>query len=396
MRTSLEPSGSASGTRPARSVLVAHPSADRYGSDRMLLESVAGFVEAGWRVVVTVPDDGPLAPMLRELGADVVLCPAPRLSKAALSPRGALRLVADTVRGTVAGLRLLRAHRPDALYVSTVTVPWWFVLARLVRVPTVAHVHEAERAVPRPVRVALALPLLLARSVVANSDFAVRVLRDSLPGVARRASVVRNGVLGPPEAPGPARAELAPPVRLLYLGRLSPRKGVDVAVRAVAALRDGGLPARLDVVGEVFPGYEWYREELAATVDRLGLGDDVRLHGFCDDVWPFIAACDVLVVPSRLDEPFGNTAVEGVLSARPVVVSRSGGLVEAVEGYACATLVEPDDPDALAAAVRAVVADWPRVRERAVADAATARERHAPARYRSRIVEAVAAVTRSR
>jgi hypothetical protein len=52
-------------------VLIANPSADVYGSDLQMLESVAGLRESGWRVVVVLPDRGPLVSRLLELGADV-------------------------------------------------------------------------------------------------------------------------------------------------------------------------------------------------------------------------------------------------------------------------------------------------------------------------------------
>lgn len=375
-------------------VLVAHPSADRYGSDRMLLESVAGLVGAGRPVVVTVPADGPLTALVREVGADVVVCPAPRLSRASLTPRGAVRLVRELVIGTWAGARLLRRLAPEVVYVSTVTVPWWLVLARLARVPAVVHVHEAEASSPRAVRTALTLPLLLARSVVANSRFTARTLVGAVPRLRRRTTVVPNGVAPPPRPPAPPRRRVAPPVRLLYVGRLSHRKGVDVAVRAVRRLRDTGLAARLDVVGEVFPGYEPYREELERLVAELGLVDEVTLHGYSEDVWAHVARSDVVVVPSRLEESFGNTAVEALLGARPVVASRSGGLVEAVEGCGAARLVPPGDAGAVADAVRALVGDWERVREDAVRDASLARERRRPELYRDRVVAVVDAVAR--
>lgn len=60
-----------------RTVLVAHPSPDLYGSDLQLLETVTGFVDAGWRVVVTIPHEGPLLPLLAERGADILVIPFP-------------------------------------------------------------------------------------------------------------------------------------------------------------------------------------------------------------------------------------------------------------------------------------------------------------------------------
>jgi glycosyltransferase involved in cell wall biosynthesis len=347
--------GSGAGVREVSSVVVAHPSSDLYGSDRMMLESVAAFLGRGWRVTVTVPSDGPLVPQVRELGAQVVLCPTVVLRKSALRPRGLVDLVAQCARSVRPALRLLRAPRTDVLYVSTVTIPLWVLLARLARVRCVVHVHEAEGSAPRIVRRVLTAPLLLADGVLVNSRFSRDVLGSAFASVGRRAVVVPNGVAGPGVCV-PARPSLDGGVRLLYVGRLSPRKGVDVAVEALGRLRAQGVDAGLDVVGAVFPGYEWFQAELEQTVLRLGLTDHVRFHGFRPDVWSALADCDVVLVPSTVDEPFGNTAVEAVLAARPLVVSRTSGLREAADGFASARFVEPADPQALADAVADVVA----------------------------------------
>jgi len=371
-----------------RTALVAHPSAEMYGSDRMLIESVAGLVDAGWQVVVTVPSDGPLVAQVEARGARVVLCPSPVLRKAALRPRGLVSLAVEAVRAVPAATRLLRALRPDALYVSTVTIPLWLPLARVMRVPAVCHVHEAERSAPAVVRQALSLPTLLAASVITNSRFSLDVLADSFSSLGRRAQVVYNGVAGP-EVTVQARQELAGAVRLLYVGRLSPRKGVDVAVEALADLVDRGVDARLDLLGAVFPGYEWYEKELADLADRRGVADRLHFLGFQPSVWTFVAEADVVLVPSRFDEPFGNTAVEAVLSARPVVVSDTSGLREAAAGYESAQIVTPGDAAALADAVVHVLADWGFFRQAAWRDASVATERHAPTTYRRLVAATV-------
>ena len=81
----------------------------------------------------------------------------------------------------------------------------------------------------------------------------------------------------------------------------------------------------MTIVGAVFPGYEWYEAELREQVRNLGLEGSVTFCGFVPDVWPVLETLDVIAVPSRYDEPFGNTAVEAVLAGRPVVVSATSG-----------------------------------------------------------------------
>ncbi|MGY1639793.1 glycosyltransferase [Geodermatophilus sp. SYSU D00703] len=371
-------------------VLVVHPGADLYGADRMLLESVDAL-RTSFEVTVALPGPGPLVAELQALGVRVVHCPMPVLRNAALRPRGAVRLVADALRGVVPALRLLRRCGAAGVYVNTVTLPSWPLLARVARRPSVVHVHEAEQSLPRLVRRALALAPALATRVVVNSSFTRDVLAEVAPRLVERSTLVHNAVRGP-AAPAAARPAVTGPARLLYVGRLSPRKGPQVAVAALEVLVARGVDARLDLVGSVFPGYEWFEEELRRQVAAAGLAGRVRFHGFRSDVGSALADADVVLVPSVAEESFGNTTVEAVLAARPVLVSDSSGLREAVAGFRSPRAVEPGRPEAWADAVEAVLADWPRARELAVADAADARRRHAPQRYRDGLVAVVAAV----
>lgn len=373
-------------------VLVAHPGAELYGSDRVMLESVVGFLAEGRRVVVTLPAPGPLVEKLTEAGATVRFCRMPVLRKSALRPSGWPGMVRDIALGTRDGLRLLRSERPQALYLSTITIPLWVVLARLKRVPVLAHVHEAEGSASRWLRRGLSAPLLLAQGVVANSEFAVRVLHSAFGSLGRRTVVVHNAVPGPPTAPQAARPHLDDEVRLVYLGRLSERKGVDLIVEAIGELDTRGVRCSLDVVGSVFPGYEWFEEKLHARVVELDLQSRVRFHGFRPSVWSHLSDADIAVIPSRFDEPFGNTAVEAALAARPSVVSRTTGLLEAAAGYGSAVAVEPGSASALADGIATLVHDWPGRRDAAVVDAVEADRRHSPSAYHALLGERLGAI----
>ncbi len=380
-------------TRPPRSgvALVAHPSPDLYGSDRMVLESVDGLVAAGWRVVVTLPATGPLVGELRERGVEVAVVDVPVLRRAVLTPLGLVRFVAQAARALPPARRLLRGLRPDVVYVNTVTIPVW-LLARLGRRPVLAHVHEAEQALPRPVRVVLTVPLLLASSVLVNSRATADVVLSALPALRRRTRMLYNGVPGP-ERPLALGTRPAAPARLVVVGRLSRRKGCDVAVDAVAALRRRGRDVTLDFVGSVFPGYEWYERELRDRVARLGLQDAIRFVGFVPLVWEVYRDADVALVPSY-GESFGNAAVEGQLAGRPVVVSGVQGLREIVDDGRNGVVVPPGDPEALADAVCTLLDDWAKAGELAAAGRADARRRFAPARYREQVAGAAADLLR--
>jgi glycosyltransferase involved in cell wall biosynthesis len=330
-----------------------------------------------------------LTSALTAAGAEVVRCPSPVLRKRALRPRGLVALIWTTIASVIPTVRVLRSVRPDVVYVSTLTLPLWLVLARVSRRPVVCHVHEAEAGLSRPLQRLLIAPLLASSAIVANSRFSLEVVTRAFARLRNRSRVVTNAVAGPDEVEA-ARRELTKPVELLFLGRLSERKGAHIALEAAHLLIRRGVEVRLTLLGGVFPGYEWFEQRLRETVATNRLEHAVVFRGFEPDVWPLIAGSDIVLVPSLIDEPFGNTAVEAVLAARPVVTTTSGGLPEAVEGFKSAQSVAPGDAAALADAVERIIDGWAAYRDAALDDATRAAERHSVERYGEQIERVVA------
>lgn len=372
----------------SKTILLAHPSPDLYGSDRVLMETVSAFVNSGNRVVVALPHLGPLGEALRERGAEVEYLAFPVLRKSFFSPIGLLRLVAAALRRLPAMIRLIQRLRPAVVLANTVTIPIWILAARLVRKPVVCHVHEAEQGGSTMVWKLLYFPLLFCNGLITNSRFTLETLKMSWPRLGRRSHVVYNGVPGPAK-PNPPRSGIDDEVRLLFIGRLSPRKGPQVAIDAVVRLVEAGQSVKLQLLGAVFDGYEWFEMKLREQIERNGLSSVVEFLGFDHDIWGHLAKADVVIVPSTMDESFGNTAVEAILAERPLVVSAISGLIEASDGYANARRVPPGDAHALAGAVQELIADWPTVVAHSSSDRALALERHGECTYQMGMVSAM-------
>lgn len=368
----------------SRTVVVAHPSADVYGADLQLVQTVAGTTARGWRVVVAVPGEGPLLPLLRDAGAQVVTLDVPVLRKAYVSPGGIARLAGEAARVTPSLVRLLRREAADVLLVNTVTIPWWLTAARLARVPSVCHVHEAESSDSALMGRALNAPLLTAGRLIFNSAASRDASLSAVPALGGRAELVYNGV-PEPDRPMPPPRLGETPVRLAVISRWSPRKRVHDAVAATALLREQGTDVRLGLNGSVFDGYEWYEQELRDQVAAAGLQDVVTFHGY-RPMWEAFAEADVFLAPSSR-EPFGNTLVEAQLAGRPVVAAAAGGHLEILQDGVTGRLVTPEDPAALAGAVTELVADPDGAMELARAGTRAARERFSVASYGRRMTE---------
>jgi D-inositol-3-phosphate glycosyltransferase len=178
-----------------------------------------------------------------------------------------------------------------------------------------------------------------------------------------RIEVVPPGVdhafFGPGHRPQ-ARRALGLPVDgplLLFVGRIQPLKGGDVALRTLAALRDVPMGYRLAVVGGPSgpQGHQAY-SDLLTLAEELDVADRVSMvppqaHELLSS---FYRAPDVCLVPSR-SESFGLVALESAACGTPVVASAVGGLTTLVDEGRTGYLVEDPDPEMFARRVRTIV-----------------------------------------
>jgi glycogen(starch) synthase len=154
-------------------------------------------------------------------------------------------------------------------------------------------------------------------------------------------------------------------VTIAYVGRVTTAKGAELAVAAVAALRDRhGIPARLVLAGHC-------DRHMATRVDRLvrahRLEPAVRRVGQLDTpaLADLLARANLVVVPTVAHEAFGRVCLEAALARVPVVAARIGGIPEAVHDGEHALLFAPGDIGACAAALAATVRDPAGARARA-------------------------------
>ncbi|MFD0898915.1 glycosyltransferase [Actinomadura sediminis] len=253
--------------------------------------------------------------------------------------------------GLADGADLVHAHLGEDLAVLPVARH----VAAHARAPLVVTVHSRLRGGPFRT-----LGARIERHGLAHADAVIALTegtRDALAGDGlpdERLHLVPSGIgteflaeLGTPELGEPVMPERIPAPRIGYVGRLTPRKGVDVLLRAFALLRDA-TDAHLVVVGD---GPE--RSKLQRLAARLRVDDRTHFLGFVphDYVPRVLRELNVLALPSRHEE-VGSVLLEAMHSRVPIVASRTGGVPELVEHRRSGLLVAPENPHELAAALR--------------------------------------------
>lgn len=142
-------------------------------------------------------------------------------------------------------------------------------------------------------------------------------------------------------------------------GRLSPEKGFDVMIEALAIIRSSGFAFRSAIAGD-----GELKSKLQDQIKKRHLEHDVNMSGWVDNLREWIGQADVLCVPSR-DESFGIVVLEALAMGVPVVACDAPGPVSILQGGG-GEIVSRDNPTALADAIMRVLANrvyWKKLRE---------------------------------
>jgi glycosyltransferase involved in cell wall biosynthesis len=207
--------------------------------------------------------------------------------------------------------------------------------------------------------------LAMTRGIIATSSTTARRLIERYGVTAERLAVARPG--SDPASPPPAGARgQGHIVNLLSVGTLTPRKGHDLLIEALARLAD--LPWTCRIIGspDRAPATA---ADLRGRIARHGLQSRIILAGERADLLSAYDTADVFVLASR-HEGYGMVFAEAMQHGLPVIATTAGAIPEAVPPGA-GILVPPDDVAALAAALAQLIGD-PALRARYASGARTA------------------------
>lgn len=318
------------------------------GSHISALGLLNGLDRSRYRVLI-VPQyaDGPIAQLFA--GHEIIADPSLRWTDFVPGESFGLGKFARTLRAIPGMIRFLRQHKVDIVHSNDGrTHAIWGLSARLAGARLLWH-HRGD---PDAKGLRYLAPLI-ASKIAAVSKFSLSAMGDGR--TARRAQVIhspfdvtvsvdrrlaRDALL--------RDTGLSPDTLVLaYFGNFISRKRPLAFIEAVARVRDI-MPDR-PVAGLMFGASDSAGMDMAMTqaIEQYDAQDVIRIMGWKSPGYFWIAACDQLIVPA-INEPFGRTLIEAQLVGTPVVATRSGGNIEALQDGILGPLVPPDDAAALA------------------------------------------------
>ena len=325
----------------ARTILYLQGISEIGGAERALLAVLERLDRTCWQTVVACPASGPLVTELKSLGVPTYPMVFPAWRK--------LTHVLWRVPAWLKLARLVQEIEPALVHVNDLYwVPQTLLATRKRNIPVVVTVRQSLK--PPRVR---QYQLDKAGFLVAVSDAARDVLLKNgvRPDRVRR---IYTGVdinrLSPEYDGSRVREQLRIPNGAPVLGCLAnvlEIKGHDILLQAFANVVKVHPTAHVLLVGRDTSSYG---AEMRALANRLGVAERTHFAGFQPDVRPYIAAMNLVVLPSR-SEALGLALLEAMAMGKAVVASAVGGIPEIVADGVTGKLVPPEDPAALSGAI---------------------------------------------
>jgi len=246
--------------------------------------------------------------------------------------------------------RILLGLAPDIVHVRSRVPGWLACMARLPQ-PVVTTVHGCNRVSP------YSAIMTRGSRVICASTFMVDFIRKHYHTPDAVIRLIPRGIDPAQFDPGKVDPAVVASLRachgmegfftVLGLGRVTPWKGYDTLIRALALAADPGM--KVVVAGGVQQGRERYAEGLKKLARDLGVADRVAFAGSQSNVAEWYAAADVLASCAfQKPEAFGRSMTEALAMERPVVAARHGGALDIVRDHENGFFFTPGDARDLA------------------------------------------------
>jgi glycosyltransferase involved in cell wall biosynthesis len=334
-------------------ILCVHQGYELYGSDRMFILSLKSFRQRypDGHIVVHIPRIGELYDyILKEnLADDLIVETMGVLRKSDLKR---LRL-----KNLILPLLFLRkkikfCNEFNIIYVNSIVVFEYLLACKFVTAIKIVHVHEMTTGLAR---------WLFNNLIQISGCFSIFIsnaVKENFPMISF-GEIVHNGNTGFPQCERKFEGVL----KILVIGRINSWKGQDFFVKAIAGFSPM-VKEKLNVriVGNVFEDQFCYLDKLKELVCKFEMERIISFYDFDSDPVMHYHWADVVVVPSKLPEPFGLVAIEAMSTGAIVLAANHGGLSEIFVDGTSGVYFEPNNECDLRKELTSLLNDTEKIR----------------------------------
>lgn len=324
--------------QPAKRVLLLHSSNDMYGASRIVLQVIDILIKAQYEVYVILPYKGVLNKIIIDKGAFCSVYNLGVFRKKYMNLKGLCNRFIKIKKAKNYIANYIDKHHIDLLYTSTSVIISGGLAAKKSGIPSISHIHEIPTA-NKPYEIFSGLFVrYFSKKVIVVSNSVAKHWQPYLKK--HQLLKVYNGIIFPvTKSLYNKRKTIEQNITLTSIARLIPYKGHKYFIEVAKELLKLNKQYQFLIVGDTFPGYEAYEEELKTLVSENDLHQKIHFLGYRTDVDDILVKSDLFFHPSIAPDPLPTVLFEAIKLKVPVVATKLGGAVEILDNGNCGLLV---------------------------------------------------------
>ena len=329
--------------QPAKRVLLLHSSNDMYGASRIVLQVIDILIKAKYEVYVILPYKGVLNKIITDKGASCSIYNLGVFRKKYMNLKGLYNRFVKIKKAKNHIANYIDKHHIDLLYTSTSVIISGGLAAKKSGIPSISHIHEIPTA-NKTYEIFIGLFVrYYSTQVIAVSNSVAKHWQPYLKK--NQLLTVYNGIIFPvTKAPSNTKIKIGQNITVTSIARLIPYKGHKYFIEVAKELFKLNNQYQFLIVGDTFPGYEPYEEELKTLVSEYDLHQNIHFLGYRTDVEAVLSKSDLFFHPSIAPDPLPTVLFEAIKLKVPLVATELGGAVEILDNGNCGLLVPHDNP----------------------------------------------------
>lgn len=331
-----------------KSVLFIHPSADLYGSDKILICILKNF--SNYSRILVLPKSGPLVEVIQRECPDITIyiCPfLPLIAKKNLKIGGVMAFIGALwkFRKFLVEKKILEVN---ILYLNTlaVTPVLFYFNSKIAK--KILHVHEILPNTSFLHKIINRIALKYSHALICVSKAVLQNMEVANSKYRNKLHLVHNGIsfVNCTEVRNDFLKVDTRLINFGLIGRIKPiQKGQNLLLQALCLLpKDILEQAHFYLVGSPVKGQEYMQDELLGNIEKMGLKKYVTIIPFIKEIESVYANIDVSLVPSTLADSFPTTILESMYFKKMVIGTRIGGIPEMIIDGVTGFIVDRNSP----------------------------------------------------
>lgn len=322
----------------AKRVLVLHSSNDMYGASRIVLQVIDILIKAKYEVHVILPYKGVLNKIITDKGASCSIYNLGVFRKKYLNLKDLYNRFLKIKKAKNHISNYIDKHHIDLLYTSTSVIISGALAAKKSGIPSISHIHEIPTANKSyEIFIGLFVRYFSKKVIVVSNS----VAKHWQPYLKKNQLLkVYNGIIFPlTKTPDTTKKKIDQDIIVTSIGRLVPGKGHKYFIEAAKELLILNNQYQFLIVGDTFPGYESYGEELKTLVIENDLHEKIHFLGYRTDIEAILAKSDLLFHSSITPDSLPTVLFEAIKMKVPLAATELAGAVEILDNGNCGLLL---------------------------------------------------------